>query len=643
MQQLDIFSIIDKGKTFNEVMDVLGCESNSPAWPDYFGKAIRKSLSESNNPMIRTLSLFSGAGGLDIGFSDAGFDIVSSVEVERRFCDTLELNSGEGEQFSNTEVNCIDIQEFSGVDLGNIDFIIGGPPCQTFSAAGRRANGVSGTTDARGVLFREYVRLLEELSPKGFLFENVYGIIGSRGGEDWEEILQAFSDVGYKLFYRILDAADYGVPQHRERLIIVGLKEGSFKFPRPTHGPDSIDGNPFYNAETALCGVTSIQSDESNRLGGRYAHLLEEIPPGLNYSYYTEKMGHPNPVFAWRSKFSDFLYKADPNTPVRTIKASGGAYTGPLHWENRFFNLEEYKRLQTFPEEYQISGSKQVVVKQIGNSVPPQLARMMAIAVGQQVFGVYYPFKLPLLDEHEQLSFRSRKRKLTGVYRKKAELAIKELVNEEKVLPSSRNYYCRMGLDFEFKEVNVDEADFEVRVLWNEDLQIEIHELDKSNTDECISIQVTPRDNRWSLGINKVNLKVYSKGTVAFTAVWKAFEYELTENAIKADLVQLNGYYQYQSKLVCECTTSGHIIYGDVLKKIVSGENIATIVTTMQLAESWNVRESQIMEIAEYLKSVGYEIRNNITNPQIGDGHWLIPYAFPTLTQLSVQQTKKLR
>ena len=90
-------------------------------------------------------------------------------------------------------------------------------------------NSVLGTTDARGVLFREYVRLLQELSPVGFLFENVYGIIGAQGGEAWKEILESFSDVGYKLYYRIVDAADYGVPQHRERLIIVGLKDGEFK------------------------------------------------------------------------------------------------------------------------------------------------------------------------------------------------------------------------------------------------------------------------------------------------------------------------------------------------------------------------------------------------------------------------------
>ena len=383
MNQLTLFDAPPSGNAFPEICSALACEYTTPGWPDTFGKAVAQYLKTSGATKIRTLSLFSGAGGLDIGFSDVGFEIVESVEIESKFCETLEINSGEGKRFENSKVNCIDIREFSGAHLGKIDFIIGGPPCQTFSAAGRRANGVLGTSDARGVLFREYVRLLEELSPVGFLFENVYGIIGAQGGKPWQEILDSFSEVGYKLYYRIVDAADYGAPQHRERLLIVGLKDGVFKFPRPTHGPDSIDQNPFYNAGTAVAGVSIAGEEGKLGLGGRYGHLLDDIPPGLNYSFYTEEMGHPNPIFAWRSKFSDFLYKADPDVPVRTIKASGGAYTGPFHWENRFFSYGEFKRLQSFPDDYEISGNKQTAVKQIGNSVPPQLARMMAIAIRQ--------------------------------------------------------------------------------------------------------------------------------------------------------------------------------------------------------------------------------------------------------------------
>ena len=643
MQQLSMFSFLDQDKTFAAICSSLGCEYNTPAWPDQFGSAVKQWLKENNIPPIRTLSLFSGAGGLDIGFSDVGFDIVDAVEIERKFCDTLELNTGEGKRFCNSKVNCIDIREFSGKDIGHIDFIIGGPPCQTFSAAGRRANGVLGTTDARGVLFREYVRLLNELSPVGFLFENVYGIVGAQNGEAWKEILQAFSEVGYNLFYRIVDAADYGVPQHRERLLIVGLKDGAFKFPRPTHGPDSLDKCPFYNAETAIEGVVSQESDESNRLGGRYASLLDNIPPGLNYSFYTEEMGHPNPIFAWRSKFSDFLYKADPNNPVRTIKASGGAYTGPLHWENRFFNYEEYKRLQTFPDDYDISGSKQIAVKQIGNSVPPQLARIMAIAIRQQVFGTQFPFELSLLDAGEELGFRKRKRELTEVYRKKAEMAIKALKDEPGALPESRHYYCNMSPIFRFTEVSKDKSDYEVQATWGQRLEIDVYDT-KKRIDACrIVIRIKPQQGSWPLGVEEVHLNVLSTSKYGITVAWKAFEQELIINAIKADLVQLNGYYQYVPKLVSECEIADDIEFATALRSVTQARTIPAMRNSAQIAIDWGISEGEVMTAAEYLRSLGYEVRNHMTNPQIEEDFWLVPYSFPTLTPLSVQLWKKLK
>lgn len=639
---MNLFSMQDLDRTFSSICDKLSIENNTPGWPDRFGDAIRKWLTDNDIPTIRTLSLFSGAGGLDIGFSDCGFDIIGSVEIEKKFCESLELNTGKGKRFVHSKVNCIDIREFSGKDIGSVDFIIGGPPCQTFSAAGRRANGVLGTTDARGVLFREYVRLLKELSPKGFLFENVYGIVGAQGGEAWKEIRQAFSDVGYQLFYRIVDAADYGVPQHRERLIIVGLKEGSFKFPRPTHGPDSLDEEPFYNAETAIEGIVSRETDASNRLGGRYASLLNDIPPGLNYSFYTEEMGHPNPVFAWRSKFSDFLYKADPNTPVRTIKASGGAYTGPLHWDNRFFNYEEYKRLQTFPDDYEISGGKQIAVKQIGNSVPPQLARIMAIAIRKQVFKTEFPFEISLLEDYEELSFRKNKRDLTNTYRKKAEMAIRAIKKEAGSLPNSREYYCTISENFSFTEVSESQSNYFIKILWGDELTVKVYNINSNKTEPVTTVKITARDNKWTLGVNNVNLLIYSSEPLAFTVAWKAFEQELIKNAIKADLIQLNGYYQYSPKLLSVCHCDDSVIYGSIIERVVANHSIPEILTTRELCQEWELNEKDVIKVAEHLKSLGYEVRNHSTNPQIKKGSWLIPYGFPTLTPLSVQLRKKL-
>lgn len=643
MTQMNLFTINSEHQTFNDICDALGCENNVPAWPDLFGNSIRAYLDSNNIEKIRTLSLFSGAGGLDIGFHDVGFEIIESVEIESKFCQTLMLNSGEGKRFEHSKVNCIDIKEYKSDHLGRIDFIIGGPPCQTFSAAGRRANGVLGTTDARGVLFREYVRLLQELSPIGFLFENVYGIIGAQGGKPWEEILQSFSDVGYKLFYRIVDAADYGVPQHRERLIIVGLKEGEFKFPRPTHGPDSLDEEPFYNAETALEGLVLSEDESKSGIGGRYGTLLNDIPPGLNYSFYTEEMGHPNPVFAWRSKFSDFLYKADPSTPVRTIKASGGAYTGPFHWDNRFFALGEYKRLQTFPDDYEISGNKQTAVKQIGNSVPPQLARMMAIAIRQQIFKTVFPFELSVMDASEKLTFRNRKRELTAIYKKKAEIAIKALKEHRTIRPNSHSYYCSMTDNFAFREVKKDIADYAVDVCWDESLKINVTPINRDRSSGKIQIVIVPVCANWSLTVSSVILTVYGGLSKDFTAAWKAFDHELIINSIKADIIQLNGYYQYIPKMKSSCTLPDEFPYREIVAKIVSGENVANIRTAQELSRDWNISEALLCDVAEFLRKIGYEIRNHNTNPQIDEDNWLIPYAFPTLTPQSVQLRKKVK
>lgn len=644
MNQLSLFTIGEEKNTFSDICAAIGCDNTMPAWPDQFGNAVRVYLDDNNIEKIRTLSLFSGAGGLDIGFSDVGFEIIESVEIEEKFCQTLELNSGAGKRFGNSKVNCIDIREYTASHLGNIDFIIGGPPCQTFSAAGRRANGVLGTTDARGVLFKEYVRLLQELSPVGFLFENVYGIIGAQSGEAWKEILKSFSDVGYKLFYRIIDAADYGVPQHRERLIIVGLKEGEFKFPRPTHGPDSIDDEPFYNAETAVTGVSLTPDESKPGIGGRYGALLDNIPPGLNYSFYTEEMGHPNPIFAWRSKFSDFLYKADPNVPVRTIKAQGGAYTGPFHWDNRFFAYSEYKRLQTFPDDYEISGTKQVAVKQIGNSVPPQMARMMAIAIRQQVFNTVFPFTLSLLDESEELTFRKRKRQLTAVYQKKAKMAIEALKEEHAVLPDSHKYLCRMTDTFKFEEVKKKvDGEFEVTADWSDTLKISVKPKENVTEESVIDIGIQPNGEDWNLDISKVVMEVFSDDIKAFTIAWKAFEHELIVNSLKADIVQLNGYYQYVPKLKCQCRMQNGVKYGDIICKVVSGEPVTEMVSSDQLSECWNTSKDELIDVAEYLRKLGYEIRNHRTNPQIEEGYWLVPYAFPTLTPQSVQLRKKVK
>jgi DNA (cytosine-5)-methyltransferase 1 len=170
-----------------------------------------------------------------------------------------------------------------------------------------------------------------------------------------------------------------------------------------------------------LGAIADLQApdEEDHLLGGKYGHLLQEVPPGQNYHHFTKEMGHPNPQFAWRSRFSDFLYKADPNAPVRTIVAKLGAYSGPFHWKNRKFTLDELKRLQSFPDDYRFTPSKGAPYQQIGNSVPPLFALALARAVKQQLFNCDLGVDL-LLDSHG-LSFDSRKsHKARATRRKRA-------------------------------------------------------------------------------------------------------------------------------------------------------------------------------------------------------------------------------
>lgn len=232
---------------------------------------------------IRTLSLFSGAGGLDIGFEQAGFDIIASVEIEQSYCATLEANRGT--MFSGqTKIWCQDIRSFDASAYANagIECVIGGPPCQTFSAAGRRSGGVIGTFDDRGRLFKSYCRILDVIRPSVFVFENVYGLPGANGGEPWREIVREFGRRGYKLQAEVIDAADYGVPQHRERLILVGYKASvDFVFPAPTHGPDADTGQPLVSVEEAISDLQDPNEPFHNDLGGLYGHLLALVPEGL--------------------------------------------------------------------------------------------------------------------------------------------------------------------------------------------------------------------------------------------------------------------------------------------------------------------------------------------------------------------------
>ena len=610
-------------------------------WFDRFGLNLRETVKFTRRPKI--LSLFSGAGGLDIGFFDAGFDIVEKVELEEKFVETLKCNSSvKGYYKNNSKVTCIDIAKYHP-NHTEIDFIIGGPPCQSFSAAGARASGVSGTRAERGKLFHEYVRILKQVKPLGFLFENVYRIVGSNSGRDWKDICQAFTAAGYKIDHRILDTADYGVPQHRERLIIIGLRTDiaentCYKFPRPTHGYDAKTGLKHYSARKAIEDV--VAEPVQTGIGGKYGHLLEEIPPGLNYSFFTEKMGHPTPVFAWRSKFSDFLYKADPEKPVRTIKAQGGQYTGPFHWSNRTFTINELKRLQTFPDEYKIVGGRLDRIKQIGNSVPPQFARILALSVAEQLFNANIPLNLDYLEFSEELSFRKRKRELTNHYKAISKNAIK-LLNLKKSKISLLSYRANLNTNLSWVESNNGAVEIDEKIEEGK-LYILLNGVDTYPKNNSFKLKIAPTD-RWSLPFNEVIIISDTYSDQLYTSAWKAFESFLSRNSLKADLVQLSGYYQYKCSFKCNLEIKhSNDTFINILSEITKGVEINKHLDKEHFERKYNIARNQIVLLLERFKKMGFEIRNHLTNPAITKGYFLIPYCFPTMNENSVQRTKSL-
>lgn len=640
MEQLKLFdtNIQTQQNTFINMLNSLSIKTYTP---DNFGKALFDFTKQHKTKPIKVLSLFSGAGGLDIGFEDAGFEIVEQNEIVSDFAETLKINSSKGRN-----IVCEDIRNYNASHLkGKIDFIIGGPPCQPFSAAARRAFGVNGTIDARGTLFNEYVRILKEIQPTGFLFENVYGIVSANHGQDWQMIITAFNNAGYTLHYKILDAADYGTPQHRARLIIVGLKEKApYHFPLPTHGPDSPDSQDYYSAKEALEIVSEPSNKERLKVTGRYGHLLNDIPYGMNYSYYTSKIGNPDAIFAWRSKFSDFLYKADPYQPVKTIKANGGQYTGPFHWENRHFTINELKALQTFPINYKLNGSKQIQIRQIGNSVPPQFARFLALSIRDQIFNQPMPFSMNYLPDDYKLSFNSYKRKLSRSYYKKAQDMLKQQNSKDRSIIKDHHHTASISKNLGFF-VDSDSPNYEYDIkILNKEMLIDVREINiDSNQTKKVQLNIHLQEPLGTQKICSIHLQLLSSNDLGYTVMWKALDYELIEHHLKGDLVQLSGYYQYEPKIKISIQSfEGLPINQELLSLILHNEITAKTFSLLNLSKVVNLSEKELKSQLIYLKKLGYEIRNYNTNEQIPQGKWMIPYAFPSLTNLSVQLYKEL-
>lgn len=336
--------------------------------------------------MSNIISLYSGCGGLDLGFKKAGFKTILATDVWDKGCETL-LHNKVSDIVINDDIRNIDFKEYENKVTG----VIGGPPCPPYSQARHYLQDKKkGFEDEKaGFAVPEYFRVIEEVNPKFFLFENVDGFMYKTHTEALEFLEKKSKELGYNVNYKVINSANYGVPQTRKRFICIGIKKEfeNFEFPKETHIEPKKNNGDYLNWVT--CGDVLKEFDniteeeKTQKPGSKHHHLIEDIPPGSNYLFYTEKKGHPNPLFKWKSRYWTFLLKLTTERPSWTIQASFSNNQGPFHWKNRFLRIEEIKRIQTIDDEYEILGTFKEQWRQIGNAVPTQLAFILANKIKQ--------------------------------------------------------------------------------------------------------------------------------------------------------------------------------------------------------------------------------------------------------------------
>ena len=344
------------------------------------------------------VSLFSGAGGLDIASFLAEVPVILSTDIDPDCIETLKSN----ELFENAEIiegdlRKIDSSVFQEV-LKKHDYdkfiVIGGAPCQPFSKAGYWVGHETrrGINDPRATLVNEYLRVVTDLHPDGFVFENVESLLHPTNKVIVDRFVEIIEEQGYK--YKIVkaNAQDYGVPQKRRRLFILGTT-GEFRrdAPRKTHCPETMCKAtglaPYVNVGKAIAGFDGPEFFEPEEVvdGGTYALDLKEVPPGMNYKALTAWYGHPNPKFVAEKRYWSFLLKLSPDMPSWTITAQPGPWIGPFHWDDRRLRVPEIAAIQTFPKGYKFHGTRRSIQKQIGNAVPSLMGRAMIEYVKESI------------------------------------------------------------------------------------------------------------------------------------------------------------------------------------------------------------------------------------------------------------------
>lgn len=322
---------------------------------------------------IKLLSLFSGCGGLDLGFVQAGYQVVWANDHNHWACETYKKNFGD----HIYEGSIVDV-DFS--EVPDCDIITGGFPCQDFSMISKRG----GVETDRGNLYKHFVRAVEEKNPKIFIGENVRGILSANNGDAIGQIVQDFSEIGYRVKYGLRNFAGYGTPQKRERVLIVGVRNDLgyvYGFPEYTHSP-----NQYVSSGEALKGVEEIlHNNEHQKIMPKTVEKLKLIPEGGNFTAIPKDS--PHYVKGMISHVYRRLHRDEPST---TIIAGGGGGTWGYHFEeDRPLTNRERARLFGYPDDFVFLGPLAEVRRQIGNSVPPVAAKIFGESL-LPVFGDFF-------------------------------------------------------------------------------------------------------------------------------------------------------------------------------------------------------------------------------------------------------------
>lgn len=345
------------------------------------------------------ISLFSGAMGLDIGLARAGLNIIIGQDFDKSCVETMQANGHAVLCGDIREIKAPDLLEETGMKVGEPFLICGGPPCQPFSTAGKRL----GINDPRGSLFMDFIRMIDYIRPRFFVMENVKGIISSplkhvpieeRDESDPEQqlgtvldvILNEFNKLNYKTVYGVLDAVNYGVPQFRERFVLIGSRDNEDIFlPVPTHF--AVHQNEKYKWQSLSSAIKDIENAPGvcESFSQERLKYLRLVPEGGNWRSLPEEMIEEAMGGAYRSGGGKvgFYRRLSYSEPCPTLVTSpvqkATMMCHPV--KDRPLSIKEYARIQQFPEEWVFTGTVASQYRQIGNAVPVGLAEQIGKAI----------------------------------------------------------------------------------------------------------------------------------------------------------------------------------------------------------------------------------------------------------------------